>query len=202
MANYLCKEYDFKIESGQMLLKFIIEPFGRCFRPGNFQIYEMSDGALTLFWNQGLLIKDEVDLLQKVGRDEESVEDIRKRDEYRTLCREMCPIMTRIITEEERDLLDEVLEMNIPMETKAYDYHVRDCGSVSMILLKNGIGHTMEGLRVLPEKWKPFVILANTITDNCGVREEHRNELFVHTPAIYSEDIEIETPLFLKDLLK
>lgn len=134
MANYLCKEYDFTIESGQMLLKFIVEPSSRCCRAGNYQIYKMDDGELTLFWNQGWLIKEEVDLLHEVGSDAECVDDIRKRDEYKSSCQELCPIMTRRITEEEKKLLDGVMEMDVPLETKEYGFYVRDCGGVSMII--------------------------------------------------------------------
>ena len=110
--------------------------------------------------------------------------------------------MTRHITEEEKKLLDDVMEMDVPLETKEYNYHSRDGGSVSMIIMKNGVEHTMEGQSLLPEKWRPFVILANIIAGNCGTLEDHHNELFVHTPVMSIKEVDIEIPAFLKDILE
>ena len=178
MANYIT-ECDFSIDSSQLLLKFIIEPFGRCFRPGNYQVHEMNDGALFIFWNQGLLSSEEMDILRKVVYDGGSLEDTRRKYEYKTLCRDLCPIMKRPITEEEKNKLYQVMEIDIPIESKEFGCQVKDCGMVTLVIIKNGVEHIMEGHRLLPKKWGPFVDLANTITGNCGTREDQRNKLFI-----------------------
>lgn len=177
MANYIT-ECDFSIESGQLLLKFVIEPFGRCYRPGNYQVHEINDGELFIFWNQGLLSNEEMDILRKVVVDGESLGNIRKSGEFKTLCRDLCPIMKRPITEEEKNKLYQVMEMDVPLESKAFGYQVKDCGMVTLFIIKNGVEHIVEGHRLLSKEWGPFVDLANTIAGNCGTREDHQNKLF------------------------
>ena len=186
MANFITKS-DFRIHSKQMLIEFIIEPYGRCYRPGCYQVHMMDNGELRLFWSLGLLAKEYASVVTKLSQEKDlPIRDAFNDEELKDVCQSTCPVLSRALTEDENTMLKTVLAMNIPLKTKQY-VRVRDCGSFRATIIKDKKMYSVEGHRVLKKEWTSLVELINMITKNCGTDEINMNKLFIQsepTPVV------------------
>jgi len=174
------KYYDFKIESLKHLMDMTISMSFSKYPNIYFQIHEMGNHKITLFWRKGLPDRKFIDATVEANKIVSpeiclTLNDIIQYPEYFELMSQKSPIYSKALDDETIKLLYQVLNYDIDEVTKisggrdGHSYYIK----IHTPKLKK-----IRCWCILPEKWKSLAQIINAIVNTAELDEMYYAKIY------------------------